>query len=275
MGTCRFCGRSAGLLRSEHHRCRSVYDSGKQQIVAMVVQAVGEPARIPGLYKEIDKLASSYRIHGCEARALLALGWEQAVERELSDHILSEEEEHSLYQLLDTLDLSQDELDRGALNRVAQAGALRDILEGKLPKYKKHAGPLPFNLQKSETLVWIFQDVDYYEEKTRAQFHGGSQGFSFRVAKGVYYRTGGFRGERVQTSETVHADYGSLGATTKHIYFAGTRKRFRIRYDRIVTFEPYSDGIGIMRDAQSARAQTFLTGDGWFIYNLVTNLANM
>ena len=68
-------------------------------------------------------------------------------------------------------------------------------------------------------------------------------------------------------------DIGLLGLTTKHIHFAGSRKRFRVRYDRIVAFEPFSDGFGIMRDAQTARPQTFQTGDGWFAYNLAANLA--
>ena len=66
----------------------------------------------------------------------------------------------------------------------------------------------------------------------------------------------------------IHADTGMLGLTTKHIYFAGSRKRSRVRYDRIVAFEPYSDEFGIMRDAQTARPQTFRTGDCWFPYNL-------
>ena len=66
-----------------------------------------------------------------------------------------------------------------------------------------------------------------------------------------------------------------LGLTTKHIYFAGSRKRFRVRYDKIVAFEPFSDGFGIMRDAQTARPQTFRTGDGWFAYNPAANLAQI
>ena len=75
--------------------------------------------------------------------------------------------------------------------------------------------------------------------------------------------------------ETVHADAGMLGLTTKHLYFAGARKKFRVRYDKIVSFEPYSDGLGIMRDAQTAKPQTFRTGDGWFAYNLAANLAQI
>ena len=40
-------------------------------------------------------------------------------------------------------------------------------------------------------------------------------------------------------------------------------------------FDPYDDGFGIMRDAQSAKPQTLRTGDGWFAYNLAVNLAQM
>ena len=36
-----------------------------------------------------------------------------------------------------------------------------------------------------------------------------------------------------------------------------SRKKFRVRYHRIVSFDPYDDGFGIMRDAQTARPQSF------------------
>ena len=35
------------------------------------------------------------------------------------------------------------------------------------------------------------------------------------------------------------------------------------------------DGFGIMRDAQTAKPQTFRTGDGWLPYKLVVDLARM
>ena len=40
-------------------------------------------------------------------------------------------------------------------------------------------------------------------------------------------------------------------------------------------FEPFSDSFGIMRDAHTAKPQSFRTGDGWFAYNLAVNLAQM
>jgi hypothetical protein len=70
-------------------------------------------------------------------------------------------------------------------------------------------------------------------------------------------------------------DNGVLGITNKHIYFAGPMKSFRIAYNKIVSVAPFSDGIGVVRDAATAKPQIFVTGDGWFTYNLATNLAQL
>ena len=66
-----------------------------------------------------------------------------------------------------------------------------------------------------------------------------------------------------------------MALTSKHVYFHGRKKSLSIRYDKIVSFDQRRDGFGLMRDAQSAKPQLFRTGDGWFVYNLVTNLARL
>ena len=123
--------------------------------------------------------------------------------------------------------------------------------------------------------MWVIQDVEYLETVVRRERQGTSHGLSIRVARGVYYRPSTFRSGPIEWEETVHADTGLLGFTTKHIYFASSRKKFRVRYDRIISFEPYDDGFGIMRDAQTAKPQAFRTGDGWFAYNLAAKLAQI
>ena len=95
------------------------------------------------------------------------------------------------------------------------------------------------------------------------------------LSGGLYYSPRQFQSRAVEWEETVKADTGLLGLTTKHIYFSGSRKKFRVKYDKIVSFDPYADGLGIMRDAQTAKPQTFITGEGWFVYNLAVNLAQM
>ena len=175
-------------------------------------------------------------------------------------------------------DLSQSQLDgNGRYTKLVQAGVLRDVMDGHLPDRMDFGGRMPFNLMKSEDMIWIFHDAKYYKTKTEREFRGSSLGVSVRVASGVYLRPSQFRGRSHSREVTIHADTGMLGVTTKHLYFHGERERFRVRHDKIVSFEPFTDGLGIMRDNLRAKPETFGVGDddGWFIYNLVTNIDNL
>ena len=209
-----------------------------------------------------------------ERRSLLIQAWEAAVEGSLEDGVLNLDEENALIRYLRRFGLDQSDVDaNGAYHNMIKSAVIREAAEGLIPERLGELPPIPFNLMKSEQLVWVIDGVGYYEVKTRRERRGTSHGVSVRVAKGLYYRPSTFSSRSVEWEETVHEDTGLLGVTSKHIYFHGPRKRFRIRYDRIVSFDPYADGIGVMRDAQTAKPQEFRTGDGWFIYNLVTNLA--
>ena len=211
-----------------------------------------------------------------QSREALVRGWETAVQGALEDGVISVDEEDALSRYLDYFGIEQAQADRsGALTTLAQAGAIRDLTEGTIPQRQSIQSRIPFNLMKSEKLVWVFQNVAYLEDVTRREMHGSSRGLTIRVARGIYYRPSTFKSRVVEWDETVRLDTGLMGLTTKHIYFAGDTKRFRVRYDRIEAFEPYSDGIGIMREAQKAKPQTFITNDGWFTYNMATNLAQM
>ena len=207
---------------------------------------------------------------------LLVRAWETAVEGTLEDGLLTLDEENALARYMEHFALTPEQLNQnGVQTALVQAAVIREITEGIIPQRQNIQGRVPFNLMKSETLVWVMQDVDYLEVITRRERRGSSHGLSIRVARGVYYRPGTFRSRNVEWDETVHQDTGLLGFTTKHLYFSGSKKKFRVRYDRIVDFEPYDDGFGIMRDAQTAKPQSFRTGDGWFAFNLATNLAQM
>lgn len=276
MGQCIHCGKPAGFLKKTHKECKQQHEQGKSEVISLVGKIGTEGGDLHRLERSIESIASTSFIDKNTLNSLVASGWEKAVNIAFDDDLLSEEEESALSELKEHFSLPQQILDRnGAYSKVVKGAVLRDIMNGNLSEGMKIDGGLPFNLQKSEKVVWVFQSVNYYEEKTRTRYVGGSQGVSVRIAKGLYYRTGAFKGERIQTSETVHADTGLLGVTNKHIYFAGPSKRFRIAYNKIVTFEPFSDGIGVQRDAQTAKPQSFQTGDGWFTYNLITNLAQM
>jgi hypothetical protein len=207
---------------------------------------------------------------------IVAAAWESALCDALEDNVLTPEEEHALIEFRDRFNLSSEELDRkGSYSKLVKAAVLRELFEGKIPERVHVRGSIPFNLKRGETIVWVFNNVQYYECRARRTYVGGYGGLSVRVAKGVYLKGGAFRGNPVVTTQTMLVDQGTLAATKNHLYFQGPRKSFRVPYDKITSFTPYADGIGIQRDAPSARPQSFLTGDGWFAYNLIANLARL
>jgi hypothetical protein len=251
-------------------------NDGRRRIEAEATRAIREKHDLEGLTKTIVEIEKSNLVPSYERKTLLAGGWENSVDSFLEDGVLDLDEETRLVQFKEHFGLSQSELDvNGAFTKTAKASILREVLDGIVPQKISLEGTLPINFQKNEKLVWAFPNSAYLEDKTRRQFVGHSQGTSIRVMRGVYYRMGAFKGHSVEHTERVHVDNGWVAVTDRNIYFAGMRKSVRLPYTKIVSFEPFSDGIGIIRDAATAKPQIFITGDGWFTYNLVTNLAQI
>jgi hypothetical protein len=276
VGTCEFCGQSAGLFRKFHPQCAEVHASGLAQLTALAKDAASGKSAGRTIAASASELQARCHLQPSEVRECYVRGWEAAVESLLEDGVLTLDEERTLQSFTGALELTQEELNQhGKLRRVVEAGALRNILDGHFPERQRIEGSLPFNFQKGEQLIWVFDDVTYLEDRVRRSYVGGSSGVSLRIAKGVYYRVGGFRGESIDRTQRVEVDRGLLAVTTKHIYFGGPRKSFRIRHEKIVSYLPFSDGVGIVRDAASAKPQLFVTGDGWFVHNLLANGANL
>jgi len=283
MGNCKYCGKPAGLFRGKHEECEKAHlqrqrliENGKQRIASEVTLAIKGSESFDVLERKITQIEESSFVPPSERSSLLVKGWEACVDQFLEDGILDEIEEKRLIEFMNHFALSQGDLDKtGAYTKVTKAAVLRDVLNGILPKRVSIEGNLPINFQKSEQIVWVFPNSHYLEDKTRRQYVGGYHGVSLRIMKGVYYRVGAFKGHPVDYTERVHVDTGMVVITNKHIYFAGPRKSIRIPYSKLVSFEPFSNGIGVMRDAATAKPQIFVTGDGWFTYNLVTNLSQL
>ena len=276
MGRCIYCGKPAGFLRRYHKECKEKHDLGVEEIKEKVRDYFKNGSDTGEIYNEIKKIASDSYIKEEELFNLLKKAWGDSISLAFDDGILTEEEEKRLKAMVPAFGLNKPEVVNSEAFQLIEKGAfIRDLLNGKMPENLTVREGLPFNFQKSEKLLWVFDNVDYYEKVTKKHYSGGYSGFSVRVARGLYWRIGGFRGKPVVTTELDRVDRGVMAVTNKHIYFAGENRIFRVRLDRIVAFEPYSNGIGVQRDAKTAKPQFFVTEDGWFTYNLVRNAMNV
>lgn len=283
---CKACGQAAAeARRQEQERRRQEAEAQRQaaraaemrakqaaaQAVADATQAAKGAITLDTLQQKLDA-ASRQGLTPEAALEARTTGLKRALDTAFEDHLLDDDEENALRAYIDRFaphGLAREQ----AIERLNQGQILRTVCEGNVPDNIEFVGRVPFNLQKSEKLVYVFNDVQYYERMTRTRRTGTSHGVSIRLAKGLYYSPRQFQSQTEEWQETVHRDTGVLGLTTKHIYFRGPEKAFRRPYSKIVSIDYEYDGISYVPDLANAKPQIFRIGDTWFPYNLAVNLA--
>tara|TARA_R110002051_G_scaffold295702_1_gene361563 strand:- start:1400 stop:2224 length:825 start_codon:yes stop_codon:yes gene_type:complete len=273
MGKCPYCFKNAGIFKKVHKECELKNKNGikhiKQKSKSFFENEVSETI------DELEKVCDNSFISKTELDNILANTFAEVLDGYLDDGILSQEEENRLGEYKKHFHLTQEVLEKhDSLSRAVRASILRKLLSGEEITNKANIdGNLPFKFQKSENIIWLFNDVQLYEQRTKTTYKGGLQGISIRVTKGLYYRTSSFKGQPVKSTNIVPIAKGIMVLTNKHIYFSSSLKNFRINYDKIITVDPYSDGVGIQKDGVSAKPQIFSNIDGWFCYNFIKNIS--
>jgi len=243
MGKCAYCGKDAGFMRKKHKACHVKHYEGIEQMIAAIRKSVTEGSELHSLEKHLKEVAADCLVSDATLSQVIVKVWENVVDKAREEGFITVEEESNLLKLGNHFSLTQEDLDQnGAYSKLRKLAVLRDTSKGKIPDRTNGAVSLPFNLQKKESLVWLFRDVEYYEETA---------------------------------TKEGHVDTGLLGITDKHIYFAGSQKTFRTSYNKILAFTEYGSGIGMQRDGAKTKKQFFKTGDGWFTYNLVINVSKL
>lgn len=277
MGKCVYCGKSAGLFRKKHKECESRNINAQLEVVSNTITIAQHSENMTAEITEMKRKALDNFVQAETFAKLVERGLSMAVDKVLEDGLLSEEEEARLSRFLTEAQTSDIPLNSGeAHQRMVKNSMLRELLQGKLPETRVRAsGDLPVLLQKSESLLWLENNVDYFELRSRTHYEGRSSGVSVKIMKGVYYRTGAFKGNPVNVSEMKYIDNGILVLTSKHIYFHSPAKSFKIPFGKLVSLQPFADGISLHRDALTAKPQVFRGIDGWFMFNAVSNLREM
>jgi hypothetical protein len=277
MGSCKYCGESAGLLSSAHKECRDAYDTARGSVTDLLNSGLGSSVSGSGLKRSVQEVAASGRLPAGELRTLVLSSMVRCIDNALSDHILSHEEEKRLEELTDAFDIEWADLDEVGYNykdKLVKGLILRDLSEGKIPKGRVNLSgdTLPISLGKGEAIIWVFLKSEYHKLHTRSQYVGGSTGMSVRLMKGVYLRSSDYQGERIQTSELQSAGPGYLIVTTKNVFFYGS-EIVKISLKKIVGVQPLTDGIGIHKEGQNAKPMYFKLDDPFYAANLIS-LAN-
>jgi hypothetical protein len=137
-------------------------------------------------------------------------------------------------------------------------------------------GNLPFNLENGETVVWVFNGVEYLEDKTVRSSTRGYGGVSIRVMPGIYAHAG----QSAPASTTqgfVSIDKGTLALTERALLFSGAHKALRLKYKDLASFTRYDYGFAVCKGTQSARNLGFEVPDplAGFPFGMLQGLAKL
>ncbi len=223
-----------------------------------------------GISERIDAFIASRDFGEGEKYRMLNEMVKSELDKMLDDGLLSREEEVELNAFMSHFDTSFWRLD--LLEKIYQAKILRSLLNGEdIPEADVETSIL---FARNERPLYAFENIAFLQERVKSSFVGGGAGVSFRVAKGVYLRTGAFKGQPIKTAEIQNIDEGELVITSQNIYFRGNVKSFKIELKKIINIEAFSDGIKIEKEGVSFKPYYFKGMDVWFCSNLINHLAS-
>lgn len=200
----------------------------------------------------------------------------KAADRFMADGWLADNEQRLIESYTSSLGISLNNLPpcyrNDSLARIGQAIVLNNLQRGILPQ-----NPLtvPVMLGRGECVLWAYDNITMFQEKITREYVGGNRGMSFRICKGVTYRTGSFKGHPVEHSHLEAIGIGTFVVTNKHFIFHCPTTSIRIPYKKLVGVTPYSDGIEVHKEEAKPKRIVFEGLDPWFIMNAINIVNNV
>lgn len=217
-----------------------------QEAIRKIINSAIKNRNLSSLAVKVDKIAEAYGLGSDTVKKNIMICWKAFLDEALEDGFLNEDDENFLKAIGDVFLFCKDDI--AAYNETIVKGAvMRDILSGTIPDRLNITNQLPVMLQKQESVIWLFNNVKAYEDKTTRRYD-------------------------VERVVTLYLGCSDLIITNKHIFWASTGKSLKLPIKKIVSIIPYAKGIIIQKDGVTARPYTFLTDDPRFTYNLISNL---
>lgn len=157
----------------------------------------------------------------------------------LADDLLSAEEEEAFGEVTDAFGITDSDF------QTKFADVRNRLVVARMNDGRLSVIEAPHVMTKKDELVHLETGAQLMKEMAVREWRGGTSGFSFRVAKGVSYRTGAIRGRSVVVGAELKAvDAGVLAVTSRRVAYMGN-KTMELQYSKLMSIEVFSDGVRI------------------------------
>lgn len=191
----------------------------------------------------LEKLQKNLRLSENQAEEITAESGKEFVQKQFDkitdDRRLSPKEWEEFTTLAQNLDVNVT-MNDATKEQLEKFKLYWQIEKGELP-IKDVSIHLPQNEQ-----CYFTSNADWLEHRMvthRYNYSGPTA--RIKIMKGVYYRAGSIGVQRSTSEELQLIDSGRIFITSKRIIFLGNKKNSNILLSKILSINPYSDGVGI------------------------------
>jgi hypothetical protein len=171
------------------------------------------------------------------ARELEIEAFRSYLDHALKDDVLSAEEEARLNDLMRALGIDEETFQREFADYTPRLLVAR-INDGRLPEVPPERSNV---ILKKGEVVHVQAPATLLKETTIRKASYSS--FSFRVVRGVYFRTGQMRTAPQVERTLLEVDSGTLSVTSQRVVFRGGRHGLEVPYKRLLSVDFYRDGL--------------------------------
>ncbi len=160
----------------------------------------------------------------------------------IADERLSPDEENQMNEIAQSLGLEID-MTHQTQKTLARYKLYWQIENGDLPTIEPD-----IKIQKSENLYFTTY-IDWLEQrKITKRYNYAGPTARIKIAKGIYYRAGSIGIQPVSEDVWRTIDSGQIYLTNKRLIFMGSKGNKTIKLNRILSIEPFQNGIDIQKD---------------------------
>ncbi len=271
MAKCKYCKKPAWFLKWKHKKCDFIHKLNKHKISSIIANSFFNKTNIEKLKPEILSLAKEWYISNEELNTIYLYNYDSTIKKFLYDGIITPQEEKKIIQFRDTFNLDQDLLDKhGFADKFLKSIIVRDLAETKKSSVLFDTDmELPFDLEKDEDIIRIFDDIDLYKKKGEIVSKVDEE---LETQENSFFDSI-FSKNLIKEQKTKFLDSGTLLITNKNTYILWDIKTFKIGMKKILELLPYKDGLWFQTKEEKIPFDFLGNLDWWFAYNILFNLS--
>ena len=197
---------------------------------------------IDDLFKQFDAVASRYCLSDNVTRPLSWKLLEEALAMVVSQEHLRNADIEALNRAAQQLRIAWNATERMRIDSAILVR--RTLIETWQPGSPPVVNCAGLMLQSGEVCRWE-EPARLFDQRSRREYAGFSQGVSIPIGGGLRYRVGAFKGAPIDTTYLSDSGDGVLHVTSDRICFAGSQASASVPWKRIINITGFSDGLAV------------------------------